>query len=388
MTQGLPHPFPPRVSSRSVEPVRLVDLKAQHAEIRGEIDAAIREVLDSGAFVLGPHVEQFEKEFAASTGAKHAVGMNSGTDALLIALEIVRLRAGSGEVVTTPFTFFATAEAVLLSGLKLRFADIDARSFNLSPEAVRAATGPRTVAVMPVHLYGRCADMDALRPRGVAVVEDAAQAVGATYKGRRAGTLGTAAGFSFYVTKNLGAAGDAGALTTDDGDAAALARSLRAHGEVRGEGGRTYHYERVGRNSRLDAIQAALLRVKLRRLDAWQARREANAAFYDQAFRGIDGLVPPEPAPDGRHVYHQYVVRSARRDGLRAHLAREGIETNVFYPQPLHLQPALKDLGFKAGQFPVAEAAAREVLALPVHAHLEVLDRDRVAAAVRSFHGR
>lgn len=370
-----------------VEPVRLVDLKAQHGEIRADLDAAIREVFDSGAFVLGPHVERFEKEFALATGAKHAVGLNSGTDALLIALEVVRLRAGPGEVVTSPFTFFATAEAVLLAGMKLRFADIDQESFNLAPAAARAAVGPRTVAVMPVHLYGRCADMDALAFKGVARVEDAAQAIGATYKGRSAGTLGDMAGFSFYVTKNLGAAGDAGALTTDDADAAVLVRSLRAHGEVRGEGGRTYHYERVGRNSRLDAIQAAVLRTKLRRLDAWQARREANAAFYDEALRGIDGVVPPPRAPDGRHVYHQYVVRAARRDGLKAHLAAQGIDSNVFYPQPLHLQPALKDLGFKPGQFPVAEQAAREVLAIPVHAHLSDADRQRVTSAVRSFYG-
>lgn len=371
-----------------MEPVRLVDLKAQHGEIRVEIDAAIREVFDSGAFVLGPHVERFEREFAAAIGAKHAVGMNSGTDALLIALEVVRMRTGPGEVVTTPFTFFATAEAVLLAGMKLRFADIDPSSFNLSPEAARAATGPRTVAVVPVHLYGRCADMDALKFKGVARIEDAAQAVGATYKGKTAGTLGDLAGFSFYVTKNLGAAGDAGAVTTDDADAAALSRSLRAHGEVKGEGGRTYHYERVGRNSRLDALQAAILRVKLLRLDAWQARRGEHAAFYDEALQGIDGLVPPQRAPEGRHVYHQYVVRAARRDGLRTHLAGEGIETNVFYPQPLHLQPALRDLGFKAGQFPVAEEAAREVVALPVHAHLKAGDRERVASAVRSFYGR
>ncbi len=371
-----------------MKPVTLVDLKAQHAEIRAEIDAAIREVLDSGAFVLGEHVERFEREFAAATGAKHAIGVNSGTDALLLALEVVRLRAGPGEVVTTPFTFFATAEAVLLAGHQLRFADIDPESFNLSPAAALAAAGPRTVALMPVHLYGRCADVDALRLRGVACVEDAAQAVGATYKGKTAGTLGDLAGFSFYVTKNLGAVGDAGAVTTGDDDAAALVKSLRAHGEAKGDGGRTYHYVRVGRNSRLDAIQAAILRVKLLRLGAWQARREEHAAFYDEALKGIDGLVPPRRAPDGRHVYHQYVVRAARRDELRAHLAREGIGTNVFYPQPLHLQPALKDLGFRAGQFPVAERAAHEVLALPVHAHLTVADRERVASAVRSFHGR
>jgi dTDP-4-amino-4,6-dideoxygalactose transaminase len=230
--------------------------------------------------------------------------------------------------------------------------------------------------------------MDELRLQDVALVEDAAQAIGATYRGRAAGTLGDLAGFSFYVTKNLGAVGDAGAVTTGDTLAAALVRSLRAHGEVRSEGSRTYHYERVGRNSRLDAIQAAVLRVKLGRLDAWQARREEHAAFYDEAFRGVDGVVPPPRPPEGRHVYHQYVVRCARRDDLKAHLAREGIQTNVFYPQPLHLQPALRDLGFRAGQFPEAEAAAAEVLAIPVHAHLAVADRERVVSAVRSFYGR
>ncbi len=369
-----------------MNPVQLVDLKAQHSEIRREIDAAIREVFDSGAFVLGPHVERFEKDLAAATGAKHAIGVNSGTDALLIALEVVRHRAGAGEVVTSPFTFFATAEAVLLAGHELRFADIDPESFNLSPAATRAAAGRRTVAVMPVHLYGRCADVDALRLPGAALVEDAAQAIGATYRGRQAGTLGDLAGFSFYVTKNLGAVGDAGAVTTGDADAAALVRSLRAHGEVRSEGSRTYHYERIGRNSRLDAIQAAVLRVKLGRLDAWQARRAEHAAFYDEAFAGIDGVVPPSPPPDGRHAYHQYVIRCARREDLKAHLAREGIQTNVFYPQPLHLQPALGAFGFREGQFPEAEKASAEVLALPVHAHLSAGDRERVATAVRSFY--
>jgi len=369
-----------------VSTVQLVDVKSQHEEIRKEIDAAIREVFDSGAFVLGPHVERFERAFAAATGAKHAIGVNSGTDALIIALEVVRHRAGAGEVITSPFTFFATAEAVLLAGHALRFADIDAQSFNLSPEAVHAAAGPKTVAVMPVHLYGRCADVDALRVQTAALIEDAAQAIGATYRGRAAGTLGDLAGFSFYVTKNLGAVGDAGAVTTGDDAAAALTRSLRAHGEVRGEGSRTYHYERLGRNSRLDAIQAAVLSVKLGRLEAWQARREENAQFYDETLRGIDGIVPPPRPAEGRHVYHQYVVRAARRDDLRAHLARDGIQSNVFYPQPLHLQPALAHLGFKAGQFPVAEAAAAEVLALPVHAHLTAADRERVASSVRSFY--
>ena len=230
------------------ETIHLVDLKAQHAELGGEIAAAVQAVFESGAFVLGPHVADFEREFAAALGVGHAIGVNSGTDALLLAMDVVKARHGAGEVITTPFTFFATAEAILQAGHSLRFADIEPDTFNLDPAAVAAATGPDTVAVMPVHLYGQCADVDAMRTDGVALIEDAAQAVGATYKGRPAGGLGDAAGFSFYVTKNLGAAGDAGAVTTDDAAVAALVRSLRAHGEVRIDEDRSYHYEHVGRN--------------------------------------------------------------------------------------------------------------------------------------------
>jgi len=367
-------------------PVKLVDLQAQHAEVKAELDAAVADVFARGAFVLGPIVEAFEKEFGAALGLPFVVGVNSGTDALVIALDWVRATRGPGEVITTPFTFFATAEAVLQAGHVLRFADIEEGSFNLDPAAVAAARTARTVATMPVHLYGQCADVDAL-PADVPLIEDAAQAVGATYKGRPAGALGAAAGFSFYVTKNLGAAGDAGAITTADPEMAAAARSLRAHGEVKGAGSRTYHYERVGRNSRLDAVQAAVLRVKLKRLQAWQERRAENAARLDAMLAGIDGVIPPPPCPHGVHVYHQYVIRAARRDDLRAHLEAQGIGSNVFYPQPLHLQPALRDLGFQEGQFPVAERAAAEVCALPVHAHLTGGEVERVAGAIRAFYG-
>ncbi|MHC4548150.1 MAG: DegT/DnrJ/EryC1/StrS family aminotransferase [Planctomycetota bacterium] len=368
-------------------PIGFVDIREQHEELRDDLAAAVREVFEAGAFVLGRFVAAFEEEFGRKVGIPHVVGVNSGTDALVLALDLVRTRSGPGEVVTTPFTFFATAEAVLQAGHTLRFADIEPTTFNLDPAAARAALTPRTVAVMPVHLYGQCADVDALPREGVALIEDAAQAVGATYKGRPAGGLGDGAGFSFYVTKNLGAAGDAGAFTTRDAGAASLVRSLRAHGEVKEEGGRTYHYERVGRNSRLDALQAAVLRVKLKRLAAWQAARARHAAFYDEALGGVDGIVPPPRTRHGDHVYHQYVVRAVRRDALREHLARAGIQTSVFYPRPLHLQPALAGLGFKEGQFPEAERACREVLALPVHAHLRAVDLERVVAEVRAFCG-
>ena len=369
------------------EPIRLVDLQAQHAEIRDELDARVKEVFDSGAFILGPQAAAFEQEFAGYLGVGHVACVNSGTDALILALDAVRLRHGPGEVITTPFTFFATAEAILQSGHGLVFADIEPDSFNLDPEAAAAAVTSETVAMLPVHLYGACADVDALARDEIAIVEDAAQAVGATYKGKAAGGLGMAGCFSFYVTKNLGAAGDAGCITTNDADVDEMVRSLRAHGEVRIDQGRSYHYLRIGRNSRMDGFQAGVLRIKLGKLEEWQAKREANAAAYNERLQGIDGLVPPPPAKFGRHVYHQYVVRAQRREELIGALGDEGIETRTFYPQPLHVQPALEGLGFQRGQFPVAEKACEEVMSLPCHAHLGEGDLDRVVNAIRRFYG-
>ncbi|MGQ0614342.1 MAG: DegT/DnrJ/EryC1/StrS family aminotransferase [Planctomycetaceae bacterium] len=367
--------------------IPLVDLAAQHAAIRPELEAAWREILETGSFVLGEPAARFERAFAAFVGAPHAIGMNSGTDALILMLEEIRRRHGPGEVVTTPFSFFATAEAIEQAGLVTRFADIDAATFLLDPAAAAAAAGPKTVAILPVHLFGACADMDALASARRPLLEDAAQAVGATYKSRQAGSLGLAGAFSFYPTKNLAAAGDAGAVTTADAEFAERMRSLRAHGEVKGQGGRSYHHAVIGHNSRLDGIQAAVLTVKLRHWAAWQAAREAHAAFYDEALAGLDGLTPPPRAPFGRHVYHQYVVRAQRRDALKAHLEERGIESRVFYPIPLHLQPALAHRGGRAGAFPVAERAAAEVLSLPVHPLLSETQRDRVAEAVRLFYG-
>jgi len=368
------------------DPIQLVDIAQQHADVEGEIRDAIRAVFDQGAFVLGKYAAEFEQAYGSMLGVAHTVGCNSGTDALILALDAVRVRRGAGAVVTTPFTFFATAEAILQAGHELVFADIEADSFNLDPQAARAAVTAKTVAIMPVHIFGQCADVDALDGLDVDIVEDAAQAVGATYKERPAGGLGLAAGFSFYVTKNLGAVGDAGAVTTNDPDVAKLVRSLRAHGEVRIAGGRSYHHEHVGRNSRLDGLQAAVLLVKLSRFAQWQAAREANAAFYDEALADIDGIRTPPRTVEGRHVYHQYAVRAKRRDDLVAHLGGRGIGTRVFYPEGLHVQPALSDLGFRAGQFPVTEAACLEVMSLPVHGHLSDADRDRVVTAVRDFY--
>jgi len=369
--------------------IHLVDIHAQNAEIRQEVDEALREVVDFGAFVLGPMAAAFEDEFSDYLGVAHAVACNSGTDALMLACDVVREMAGPGQIITTPFTFFATAEAIIQAGHEIVFADIDADTFTLDADAVAAALKPETVAVMPVHLYGQCADIDSLMAAApeTMIIEDAAQAVGAVDKKRAAGGLGHLAGFSFYPTKNLGAMGDAGALTTDDDNLAELARSFRAHGEQKAEGARTYHYERIGRNSRMDGFQAAVLRIKLKKLPEWHEKRIANARFYDEALAAIDGITAPPHALHGRHVYHQYAPRAARRDELVAHLQENGIQTRVFYPEPLHLAPALAELGGREGQFPVAEQAAREVLSLPVHPHLDVADRERVVDQIRAFYG-
>jgi dTDP-4-amino-4,6-dideoxygalactose transaminase len=366
--------------------IRLVDIGGQNAEIRPEIEAALAEVLDRGAFVLGPFTEKFEREFCAHIGTPHTVACNSGTDALLLAGDIVREHRGAGEVITSPFTFFATAESMLQSGHEVVFADIESGSFNLDPEAVSGAVTKRTVAVMPVHLYGQCASIAALRAVApdTMIIEDAAQAVGAASDEGRAGSLGDVAGFSFYPTKNLGAMGDAGALTTTSAEYAVLARSIRAHGEQKSEGARTYHYERIGRNSRMDGFQAVVLSVKLKRLPGWDNRRRENAAFYDDALADISAVVVPPSS--GTHAYHQYAIRAERRDDLSAYLQEHGIETRIFYPEPLHLAPALARLGCRAGQFPIAEQAAREVLSLPVHPQLVDGSRERVVAKIRDFY--
>ncbi|MHC4451607.1 MAG: DegT/DnrJ/EryC1/StrS family aminotransferase [Planctomycetota bacterium] len=368
--------------------IHLVDIHAQNAEIRQEVDEALREVVDFGAFVLGPMAAAFEDEFSDYLGVAHTVACNSGTDALTLACDVVREMAGPGQIITTPFTFFATVEAIIQAGHEVVFADIDADTFALDADAVAGALKPETVAVMPVHLYGQCADIDSLMAAApeTMIIEDAAQAVGAVNKKRAAGGLGHMAGFSFYPTKNLAAMGDAGALTTDDSNLAELARSFRAHGEQKAEGARTYHYERIGRNSRMDGFQAAVLRIKLKKLPEWHEKRIANARFYDAALNGIDGITAPPQAPHGRHVYHQYAPRAERRDELVAHLQHNGIQSRVFYPEPLHLAPALAELGGREGQFPVAEQAAREVLSLPVHPHLDVADRERVVDQIRAFY--
>ena len=328
-----------------------------------EIHEAMDRVLRSGRFILGPEVEAFEQEVAEYLGVKYAVGVNSGTDALVIALRSLGIGPGD-EVITTPFTFFATAEAISMVGARPVFVDIDPVTFNLDPALIPGAITPRTKAILPVHLYGHAADMDPIleiaRAHGLKVVEDVAQAFGGRYKGRKLGTLGDAAAFSFFPTKNLGGLGDGGLIATNDPQVAELARMLRAHGARR-----KYHNEMLGYNSRLDALQAAVLRVKLKVVDEWNARRREVAARYNEALGAVEGVVLPSEQPYAYHVYHQYTVRvlGGRRDEVRARLAEAGIGTLVYYPVPVHRLPVY---AWPAGSLPQTERAAQEVLSLPM----------------------
>ena len=369
--------------SSPARPIPILDLTRYDEELRRDIGQAVEEVFSSGRFVLGPANEAFEKSLAERLGVRHVLGVASGTDALLVALMALDVGPGD-EVVTSPFSFFASAGAVARLGAKPVFVDIDSATFNLDPSRLERALTPRTKAIQPVHLYGQTADMEPIleiaRRRGIPVLEDACQAIGATHGGRPAGTLGTLGAFSFYPTKNLGAAGDAGAVATDDDALAALVKSLRVHGSTA-----TYFHDRVGGNFRMDALQAAVLSVKLPRLDGWIERRRAIAKRYDALFADAartGRLVLPVEAPGRRHVYHQYVVRVADRNALKARLAERGIGSSVFYPVPLHLQKCFAALGGREGDFPQAERAAQEVLALPMFAELTDAEVDRVAAAV------
>jgi len=364
-------------------PVPLLDLTRYDEVLRSEIARRVEEIFKTGRFVMGAAVEGFEGALAREIGVSHVVGVSSGTDALLAALMAVGVGPGD-EVVTSPFTFFASAGVIARLNALPVFVDIDPATFNLDPGRLEAALTPRTKAIQPVHLYGQCADMDPILEiagrRGVPVVEDACQAIGATYKGKPAGALGTMAAFSFYPTKNLGAAGDAGAVTTEDGRLAGLLRSLRLHG-----GSVQYHHDRVGGNFRLDALQAAVLHAKLPYLARWNERRRAIGVRYGEllgdAARAGRVTLPAE-APGRRHVYHQYVVRVADRDRVKARLAEEGISTAVFYPIPLHLQECFADLGLRKGSFPEAEKAAMEVLALPIFPELTEGEIERVTGAL------
>jgi dTDP-4-amino-4,6-dideoxygalactose transaminase len=362
------------------KPVPPLDLTRYDPELKAEIARGVEEVFTTGRFVMGPANEAFEKAFAEEIGAAHAVGVSSGTDALLVSLMALGVTAGD-DVITSPFTFFASGGVIARLNARPVFVDIEPRTFNLDPGKLEAAITRKTKAIQPVHLYGQCADMEPIleigKRRGIPIVEDACQAVGASDGGRQAGTMATTGAFSFYPTKNLGGAGDAGAVATNDEETAKSLRSLRLHGESK-----RYCHERVGGNFRMDAIQAAVLLAKLPRLKGWNERRRAIAARYGQrlADAARAGKVElPSEAPGKRHVYHQYVVRVRDRDAVRRKLSESGIATSVFYPIPLHLQDCFRDLGCGEGSFPEAERAAKEVLALPIFAEMRDDEVDRVA---------
>jgi dTDP-4-amino-4,6-dideoxygalactose transaminase len=379
---------PPRSSRDSRMRVPLLDLQGQYAPLRADLLAAITRVCDSQQFIGGPEVEGLERELAGALGVRHAIGVSSGTDALLVAMMALGIGPGD-EVVTSTFSFFATAGCISRLGARPILVDIDPVTFNLDPAAAAAAFTLRTRAVIPVHLYGLCADMDpildAARRAGIAVIEDAAQAIGATYKGRQAGSMGTVGCFSCFPSKNLGAFGDGGFVTTDDDRLAAGVRLLRNHGAEP-----KYFHRRVGGNFRLDAIQAAVLRVKLPHVPRWSALRRRNAERYRRLFTdaGLTDTVMLPTWPDDReHIFNQYVIRVAGRDQIRERLAADGIGTEIYYPVPFHLQECFASLGHHAGDFPRAEAAAAETLALPVYSELtedqQRLVVDAVGRAVR-----
>jgi dTDP-3-amino-3,4,6-trideoxy-alpha-D-glucose transaminase len=360
--------------------VPFVDLQARVAALRGELEVALARVLDSGRFILGPEGEALEGELARALGAANAVGVGSGTEALQLGLTALGVGAGD-EVVTSPLSAAFTALAIVAAGARPVFADVDPLTLNISPEATERAVTPRTKAIMPVHLYGHPADMDPIlalaRDRRLHVLEDACQAHGALYKGRPVGTLGGLGALSFYPTKNLGALGDGGALLVEDAALADRLRRLRNGGQSD-----RYRHELLGINSRLDELQAAILRVGLRHLPAWNERRRALAALYASELAGA-GVTLPREQPYAHAVYHLYVVRHPRRDALAAALQERGVGTLIHYPIPLHLQPAFSDLGGRGGDFPVAERAAREILSLPLFPELSDAQAQAVAAALR-----
>lgn len=359
--------------------IPLVDLKAQYLSIKREIDEAISRVIMSSGFILGAEVSRFEEDFATFCRTRHAVGASSGTAALHLAL----LGCGVGpgdEVITTPFTFVATAESISMAGARPVFVDIEPESYNIDPTGIKRAITRRTKAIIPVHLCGRPAEMGAIlgiaAEHGLKVIEDAAQAHGAEYKEQRVGGIGHVACFSFYPSKNLGAYGDAGAVVTSDDHIAATVRLLHDHGRRE-----KYGHLVEGYSYRLDALQAAILRVKLRHLEAWNEARRKHAESYRELL-GNSGLGLPVEARDSRSVYHVFVVRSKNRDGLRQQLSQRGIDTGVHYPLPLHLQPAYRRLGYRRGDFPVCEQAASEVLSLPMYPELTRAQIEEIVLAI------
>jgi dTDP-4-amino-4,6-dideoxygalactose transaminase len=385
-----------KLQATTFRAVPLLDLKAQHATIREEVRDAIDRVVESQQFILGPEVEALEREIAEYSGCAHGIGVSSGTDALLVALMAIDLKPGD-EVITTPYTFFATAGAIARLGGKPILIDIDPLTYNIDPARIESAITSRTRAIIPVHLYGQMADMDPIMEiaerRGLCVIEDAAQAIGSEYNGLRAGSIGHIGCFSFFPSKNLGGIGDGGMVTSTDAELAHRLKLLRNHGYSP-----KYYNKVVGGNFRLDAIQAAVLRVKLRYLDKWTEARQRNAAAYrdlfgeaglavtlDEFSEASPGVVLPFESQNVRHIYNQFVIRSQRRDELMNYLKQRQIGTEVYYPVPMHLQECFAELGYAKGDFPASESAGHQTLALPIYPELTAEDLSTVSYAVAEF---
>lgn len=369
--------------------VPLLDLKIQYQAIEQDIKQAIQKVIDSQHFIMGPEVAEFEDAAAKYIGAKHAIGVASGSDALLLSLIALNIKPGD-EVITTTFSFFATAGSIARTGAIPVFVDIDPRTFNCDPNQIADALKKhkRVKAIMPVHLYGQCVEMDPILELAgkynCAVIEDAAQAIGATYKGRKAGTMGVLTGFSFFPSKNLGGWGDGGMVTTNDDNLAQLIRKLRLHGSSK-----KYYHQFVGMNSRLDTIQAAILKAKLKYLDSWSAGRAERAAYYNKLFQSTgltDVITTPFVHPDCNHIYHQYTITvKSDRDLFKNFLKDKGIGTEVYYPLPLHLQECFTGLGYKKGDLPVSEKASFEALSLPIYPELTSKQQEHVVESIKAF---
>lgn len=363
-------------------PIPMLDLKIQYKQIQKEINKAVQEVLESTQFIMGPFVKKFEDELAAYCDTKYAISCNSGTDALQIALMALEIQPGD-EVITTPFTFVATAEVIRLLGAKSVFVDIDPDTYNINPSLIEKAITKKTKAMIPVHLYGQAADMDAINKiaekHQIPVIEDACQAIGATYKGKPTCSLGLFGCLSFFPSKNLGAYGDGGMILTSDDKLADTCQMMRNHGSrVR------YVHEVLGVNSRLDSIQAAILSVRLKHLDAWNDARKDRAALYNELLKPYD-VITPLTAETNDHVYHQYSIRVKNRDGLKDHLGKEGIASAIHYPIPLHMQPAFQDKDFPEGSLPVSETVAKDILSLPMYPELKEEDIVRIVDTIAEF---
>jgi dTDP-4-amino-4,6-dideoxygalactose transaminase len=366
--------------------IPMLDLKAQYLSLKHELDAAVLRVIESTQFINGPDVEAMENEIAQYCRANHCIGVSSGSDALLVSLMALDIGQGD-EVITTPYTFFATAGAIVRMGAKPVFVDIDPVSFNIDPKAIASKITPRTKAIMPVHLFGQCAEMDPIleiaKKHKLAVIEDAAQAIGSEYKGRRAGSMGTVGCYSFFPSKNLGCFGDGGAVVCQDRGLADKIRLLRGHGSHP-----KYFHKVVGGNFRLDSIHAAVLRIKLKHLDSWHVARQQGAAYYVNTIAkyGLGRLIEAPKIVQSRHIFNQFVIRTDEREPLREYLKNEKITTEVYYPQPMHLQECFANLGHKKGEFPESERAAVTSLALPMYPELPNAQRERVIRTIAAYY--